>query len=77
MMIRNWAVDQIIAECQKMYAAANDPYMTGWNNWPAKQDLYLVKFAVDEMLRNTAKFSPEDEWLEDQEKQRMWKALIK
>jgi len=76
-MIRDWNVDQIIAECRKMYAGANDPYMTGWNNWPAKQDLYLVKFAVDEMLRNTAKFSPEDEWLEDQEKQRMWKALIK
>ena len=76
-MIRDWTVDQIIAECRKMYAAANDPYMTGWNNWPAKQDLYRVKFAVDEMLKDTAKFSPEDEWLEDQEKQRMWKALIK
>jgi hypothetical protein len=76
-MIRDWNVDQIIAECRKMYSGANDPYMTGWNNWPAKQDLYRVKFAVDEMLRNTAKFSPEDEWLDDQEKQRMWKALIK
>ena len=76
-MIRDWNVDLIIAECRKMYSGANDPYMTGWNNWPAKQDLYLVKFAVDEMLRNTAKFTPEDEWLEEQEKQRMWKALIK
>jgi len=76
-MIRDWNVDQIIAECRKMYAAANDPYMTGWNNWPAKQDLYRVKFAVDEMLKNTGKFLDEDEWLEDQEKQRMWKALIK
>jgi hypothetical protein len=51
--------------------------MTGWNNWPAKQDLYRVKFAVDEMLKDTGKFLDEDEWLEDQEKQRMWKALIK
>jgi hypothetical protein len=76
-MIRDWNVDQIIAECRKMYAAANDPYMTGWNNWPAKQDLYRVKFAVDEMLKNTGRFTPEDEWLDDQEKQRMWKALIK
>ena len=76
-MIRDWNVDQIIAECRKMYAGANDPYMTGWNNWPAKQDLYRVKFAVDEMLKNTGKFLDEDEWLEDQEKQRMWKALIK
>jgi hypothetical protein len=76
-MIRDWNVDLIIAECRKMYAGANDPYMTGWNNWPAKQDLYRVKFAVDEMLKNTGRFTPEDEWLEDQEKQRMWKALIK
>ena len=76
-MIRDWDADQVIAQCRKMYVGANDPYMTGWNNWPAKQDLYRVKFAVDEMLQNTAKFTPEDEWLEDQEKQRMWKALIK
>jgi hypothetical protein len=76
-MIRDWNADQIVAQCRKMYAAANDPYMTGWNNWPAKQDLYRVKFAVDEMLKNTGKFLDEDEWLEDQEKQRMWKALIK
>ena len=76
-MIRDWNADQIIAQCRSMYRATNDPYMTGWNNWPAKQDLYRVKFAVDEMLKDTGKFLDEDEWLEDQEKQRMWKALIK
>lgn len=58
-----------------MYQGATDPYVTGWNNWPCKQDLYRVKFAVDEMLRNTGTFSGEAEWLEEQEKQRMWKVL--
>ena len=76
-MIQDWNVDQIVAQCRKMYVAANDPYMTGWNNWPAKQDLYRVKFAVDEMLKNTGRFTPEDEWLTQQEKEQMWKTLKK
>jgi hypothetical protein len=58
-----------------MYYGANDPYVTGWNNWPCKQDLYRVKFAVDEMLSKTSKFSDEEEWLLEQEKDKMWKRL--
>jgi hypothetical protein len=76
-MIHNWNVDQVIAECRKMYAGANDPYTTGWNNWPCKQDLYRVKFAVDKMLQNTSTFTPEAEWLTQQEKEQMWKTLKK
>ena len=71
----DWNVDQVIGQCQKMYLGANDPYVTGWNNWPCKQDLYRVKFAVDEMLATTSKFSGEEEWLLEQEQQRMWKVL--
>jgi hypothetical protein len=74
-MITNWNVEQVITQCQKMYHAANDPHMTGFVNWPCKQDLYRVKFAVDDMLRNTGHFAGEDEWLEEHEKQQMWKAL--
>ena len=74
-MIKNWDADRVIGECQKMYHGANDPYVTGWNNWPCKQDLYRVKFAVDEMLANTSRFSGEDEWLLEQEKEKMWKVL--
>jgi hypothetical protein len=62
-----------------MYFGANDPYVTGWNNWPCKQDLYRVKFAVDEMLQNTATFSGEQEWLAEQQLERdqkkVWKTL--
>ena len=74
-MIIDWNVDKVIADCRKMYAGANDTYETGWVNWPCKQDLYRVKFAVDEMLKNTPCFSGEEEWLEEQEKEKMWKAL--
>jgi hypothetical protein len=74
-MIKRWNVDQVISECQKMHHGATDPYVTGWNNWPCKQDLYRVKFAVDEMLANTSKFTGEDEWLLEQEKEKVWKIL--
>ena len=58
-----------------MYFGANDPHVTGWVNWPCKQDLYRVKFAVDEMLAKTSRFSGEDGWLLEQEKDKMWKRL--
>jgi hypothetical protein len=60
-----------------MYAGANDSYETGWNNWPCKQDLYRVKFAVDEMLKKTSGFAGEEEWLREQEAERIIKILKK
>ena len=74
-MKMDWNVDRVISECRKMYAGATDPYVTGFVNWPCKQDLYRVKFAVDEMLKNTSTFGGEAEWLEQQEKEKMWKTL--
>ena len=74
-MIKTSAADQIISQCQQMYFGATDPHVTGWVNWPCKQDLYRVKFAVDEMLAKTSRFSGEDEWLLEQEKDKMWKRL--
>ena len=74
-MIINWDVNKVIDDCRKMYAGANDTYETGWNNWPCKQDLYRVKFAVDEMLKNTSGFVGEEEWLEQLKKEQMWKVL--
>jgi hypothetical protein len=74
-MIMDWNVDRVIGECHKMHRGAMDPYVTGWNNWPCKQDLYRVKFAVDEMLKNTSTFAGEEEWLEEQEKQKVVRIL--
>ena len=71
----DWSVDQVISECRKMHRGATDPYVTGFVNWPCKQDLYRVKFAVDEMLKNISDFAGETEWLEEQEKEKMWQTL--
>lgn len=78
-MIKNWNVDRVISECQQMHFGAVDPSVTGWNNWPCKQDLYRVKFAVDEMLSDISTFTGEEEWLEQQrierEQKQVWKKL--
>lgn len=74
-MIKDWSVEQVIGACQKMHRGATDPNMTGWVNWPCKQDLYRVKFAVDEMLKKTSTFVGEEEWLEEHDKEEVWKAL--
>ena len=74
-MKMDWNVNSVIYECQKMYQGATDPYVTGWNNWPCKQDLYRVKFALDEMLQKCPTYSVEQEWLDELEKEKMWKTL--
>ena len=74
-MKMDWEVGRVINECKKMHQYANDPHLTGWVNWPCKQDLYRVKFAVDEMLAKTPKFTGEEEWLEEQAKLKTFNIL--
>ncbi len=78
-MIRNWNAGEIISELQKIYFATTDPRMDGYTTWACKQDLYRVQFALERMLKNCPTYSPEDEWLEEQQlerdKEQVWRAL--
>ena len=78
-MIIDWNVNQVIADCQKMYRGANDNYETGYNNWPCKQDLYRIQFALEDMLKRSPTYAPEQEWLDQQQLERdqtqMWSIL--
>ena len=76
-MIIDWNVREVEHQLRRMHAGANDPYMTGWNNWPCKQDLYRVKFLVDELLKECPTFSGEDEWLREQEAEKLVRILKK
>ena len=78
-MIRNWNAGEIIGEIQKIYFATTDPRMDGYTTWACKQDLYRVQFALERMLKNCPTYSPEDEWLEEQQLERdkaqVWRTL--
>ena len=78
-MIRNWNAGEIISDLQKIYFATTDPRMDGYTTWACKQDLYRVQFALERMLKNCPTYSPEDEWLEEQQLERdktqVWRTL--
>ena len=74
-MIKNWNTNQILAEINKIYWAGTDPRMDGFITWPCKQEMYRIKWAVDDMLSQMSTYAGEDEFLEEHEKELVWKAL--
>lgn len=54
---------------------ANDSGATGFVQWGAKQDLYRLKWILDDAIRRCPTFSPEEEWLREQEKERVIRIL--
>ena len=55
----------------------NDPRYDGYVQWGRKQDLYRIKFKLDELIAAGPKFAPEEEWLEEQDRERMFNILKK
>jgi hypothetical protein len=53
--------------------------MDGYTTWACKQDLYRVQFALERMLKNCPTYSPENEWLQEQQlerdKEQVWRTL--
>lgn len=47
-----------------------------YRSWGSKQDLYLLKDLIDEMISNSPNFGElEDQWLKTKEQQRIIKIL--
>ena len=74
-MIKNWNADEIISDLQRIYFATTDPRMDGFVTWGCKQDLYRVKFALEDMLKKCPTYHGEAEWLEERNKELVWQAL--
>lgn len=74
-MTKNWSVTEVENQLRRMHGGAIDPYVTGYNNWPCKQDLYRVKFLVDQLLSECPTFTGEQEWLREQEAEKIVQIL--
>jgi len=46
-----------------------------WVAWGMKQDLYRIKWIVDELLSNAPDFSLEPDWLKEQEQEKIVRYL--
>jgi hypothetical protein len=52
------------------YDACN-PGNDGFIAWGAKQDLYRLKWILENALKRCPNFAPEEEWLREQEKKKV------
>jgi hypothetical protein len=68
-------VSNALQEIRELYSKANDPYMTGYYNWPHKQQLYEIYWAAKEALEKTSQFAGEEEWLEERKQDRVMNIL--
>ena len=79
--IKRWNSEQIIRDLSACHAQVVNSYNDGFTAWACKQDLYRVKFELDQMLKDSPSFAGEQEWLEEQQlerdKRRAWRTLNK
>jgi hypothetical protein len=76
-MILPISKDKTIQEIRVAQSMIKDPYYDGFNQWNLKKILYEIKFELDEVLEDCGNFIVEAEWLEEQEKKKMWRKLKK
>ena len=73
---KNWSVDDITQQIHSISRECSSPYNDGFTGWYIKQDLYQIKFILDEAIKNCPNFGDqEQQWLTEQEKKRIIKHL--
>lgn len=71
----SWNVGDIVAQIHRCSGFVRHPSTDGFSGWYAKQDLYQIKFLIDQCLDQCPRFAPEDQWLIEQEQKRLIKVL--
>ena len=72
---KRWDVGDIQRQISACSANMNNRYNDGFVQWHCKQDLLIVKYQLDEILRTASKFADEDQFIKQLDKQLVWKRL--
>lgn len=73
---KSWSVDDVSNQIRALARETASPYNDGFTGWYIKQDLYQIKFVIDEALRQSPTFGDiEERWLTEQEQKRIIKIL--
>jgi hypothetical protein len=56
-------MDSLLREVWRTAENAKDPNLTGFVNWPYKQQLYLAQKEIQKQLEQCSTFVGEEEWL--------------
>lgn len=52
-----------------LYLKANDKYMDGFTQWGYKQNLWLLRYHIDDLLSKCSTFVGEKDWIDEVEKE--------
>ena len=73
---KNWSVEDIALQINNLARECASPYNDGFTGWYLKQDLYIIKEALDHAFKISPNFGDlEEQWLKDQEQKRIIKLL--
>ena len=72
---KSWDVSEISKQIYRMGRESSSPYNDGYTAFEIKKELYEIKFALDQILKDSLRFSGEEGWLSEQEKKRILKHL--
>jgi hypothetical protein len=72
---RSYSVTKAAQEINSAAYDASDSRMDGYTCWGAKQDLYRLKWILEDALKRCPQFSVEQDWLKEQEQARILKIL--
>lgn len=66
-MIKDWSLDTIKHEIDKIAFAESDPRMDGYTTFGCKQDMYRALFYIQNKLNKCSTYVGEEEWVKKNE----------
>jgi len=64
-MIKDWSIEDIKIEIDKIAFAESDPHMDGYTTFGCKQDMYRVLFYIQNKLNKCSTYAGEEEWVKE------------
>jgi hypothetical protein len=68
---KDWDMNAISHQIWTMRYEATSHFNDGWTSFGVKQDLYRLKWQIDQALADCGTFVGETEWLHEQEQERI------
>ena len=72
---KGWDVADVARQINIASYECSDPRNDGFTSFYTKQDLYNIKWLVEDALQRCPTFSGEDEWVREQDKKKVIKYL--
>lgn len=73
--IKRWDLADIQRQIGACSAQVNSVYNDGFTAWTCKQDLLVLKYQLDEIIRTAPKFHGEEDFVRELDKEKSWRLL--